>query len=98
MSFPAARQTDMTATSDVITGPSAPTVLTGGLPTAVMGDAVAGPVLTGAIAVNCSVTVLVAGRPAAHMMSVVSGVNNQSGAPVTSPITMPCCPTVLFGG
>jgi len=97
MPFPAARQTDMTATSDVITGPCAPTVLIGGLPTALMGDAVAGPVLTGAIAANCSVTVLIGGRPAAHMMSMVSGVNNQSGVPVTSPITMPCCPTVLIG-
>ncbi len=99
MSFPAARLTDMTPTADPITGPCVPTVLIGGLPAAVLGDLVVGPVVTGAITTATSMTVIVGGRPAARMTSMVSGANTVTGVPVSGiPIMVPCCPTVLIGG
>lgn len=94
---PAARLTDMTPTSDLIVAPGAPTVLIGGLPAACVGDAVAGPVCTGAITMG-SFTVLIGGRPAARMGSMVTGANTVTGVPLTSSILTPCCPTVDIGG
>ena len=87
----------MTATSDVITAPGAPTVLIGSLPAACLGDAVVGPVCAGAITMG-STTVLICGRPAARMTSQVTGAHPITGVPVTTAIMNPCCPTVLIGG
>lgn len=97
MGFPAARLTDMTATSDVITAPGVPNVLIGSLPASVMGDLVTGPVVVGAITANCSMTVLIGARPAAHLGSVVTGANPQTGVPVTTAVMQPLCMTVLLG-
>ncbi len=96
MSFPAARVTDMSATGDMITGPGVANVLIGGMPAAVVGDLVAGTVISGAITMG-SFTVLIGGRPAARSTSMVTGVNNQSGAPVSTTIVSGA-PNVLIGG
>lgn len=96
MSFPAARVADMSATGDAITGPGVPNVLIGGMPAAVVGDLVAGAAISGAITMG-SMTVMIGGRPAARSTSMVSGVNNQSGAPVSTTI-ISGAPTVLIGG
>lgn len=94
MSLPAARVTDATVTSDLITGPGVPTVLIGGMPAAIVGDLVSGPVCTGTITQGSS-TLLIGGRPAARVTSQVNGVNNQSGAPMTTVIATGC-PTVVI--
>lgn len=96
MSFPAARLGDLTATGDPITGPGVANVLIGGVPAAVMGDAVTGAVCTGAITLG-SATVLIGGRPAARVTSQVTGVNNQSGAPMTT-VVLKGALNVLIGG
>lgn len=93
--FPAARLSDMTPTADLILPPCTPQVLIGYLPAACVGDLVAGPVITGAITVG-SPTVMIGGRPAARMTSMVTGVNTITGVPLTSTIMMPCAPTVLI--
>ncbi len=95
MSFPAARLGDTTATSDIITGPCVQTVLIGGVPAAVVGDATSGPGCTGAIMMG-SGTVLIGGRPAARVGSQVSGVNS-AGAPSTT-VVAKGAPNVLIGG
>ncbi len=97
MGQPAARLTDMTATGDVITGPSVPTVLIENLPAAVLSDSVSGAACTGVI-VSASMTVLIGGRPAARLGDTVSGANMATGVPVTTAIATPCAPTVLIGG
>lgn len=94
--FPAARVGDITATGDAITGPGVPTVLIAGLPASVVGDLVAGTVFSGSITMG-SVTVLIGGRPAARVTSMATGVNNQSGVPMTTAVAMGA-PTVLIGG
>ncbi len=93
----AARLTDMTVTGDLITAPGAPTVMIGGMPAACVGDAVAGPVCTGAITLG-SMTVLIGGRPAARVGSMVTGVNTVTGVPLSTTVAPPCCPTVDIGG
>ena len=95
--FPAARLTDMTATADVITAPGTPMVLILGLPAANLGDSVVGTVCVGAITTG-AFTVIIGGRPAARMTSMVAGANPITGVPVTSTVMLPCAPTVLLGG
>ena len=97
MGQPAARMTDMTATADLIVGPSCPTVMVSFLPAAVVGDAVTGPVVAGAVTKG-SLTVYFQNRPVARMGDTVSGVNAVTGAPITSAIATPCVPTVFIGG
>lgn len=96
MSFPAARLGDMTASGDAIVGPGVSNVLIGGVPAAVVGDAVSGGAVVGAI-MQGSTTVLIGGRPAARITSTVTGSNPASGAPVTTTIGKGE-PTVLIGG
>ncbi len=95
--FPAARQGDMTATGDAITGPCVPTVLIEGQPASVVGDLVSGAACSGSI-VQGSKTVIIGGRPAARVTSQVAGANPSSGAPVSTVIAPPCAKTVLIGG
>jgi uncharacterized Zn-binding protein involved in type VI secretion len=95
--FPAARVGDMTATGDVITGPGVALVLIAGQPAAVVGDLIAGAVFSGAITMG-STTVLIGGRPAARVSSMATGVNNQTGVPLTTTIIPPGAPMVLIGG
>ncbi len=95
--FPAARISDLTVTGDIITGPGVPTVIIGYLPASVVGDFVSGAACTGTIVLG-SMSVLTGGRPAARLTSQVTGVNPASGAPVTTVVGPPCCPTVLIGG
>ena len=85
MAFAIARVGDMTATGDPIIGPGIPTVIIGGAPVAVLGDAVSGPNCIGTIVAG-SATVLIGGRPAAHVQSQVTGVNPATGAPVSTTI------------
>jgi len=94
--FPAARLTDITVTGDPITAIGVPNVLIGGLPAACVGDLVVGPVITGSITMG-STTVLIAGRPAARMTSMVSGANTITGIPLATTVAMGA-PTVLIGG
>jgi uncharacterized Zn-binding protein involved in type VI secretion len=95
--FPAARLGDLTATGDAITGPGVPMVLIANMPAAVVGDLVSGAACTGAITMG-SMTVLIGGRPAARVTSMVAGVNPASGVPVSTVIAPPGAPTVLIGG
>lgn len=98
MPAPAARVGDVTATGDAITGPGVANVLIAGMPAAVAGDTVSGTACTGAITpVNASPTVLIGGRPAARVGTQVTGANPASGAPVTTAVGPPGCPTVLIG-
>lgn len=94
--FPAARLGDMTATGDAITGPGAPTVLIENVPAACLGDMVSGAACVGSIAQG-SATVLIAGRPAARVTSVVSGVNPVSGVPVSTTIVKGAVKTMIGG-
>jgi len=94
--FPAARLGDVTATGDAITGPGVPMVLIANMPAAVVGDLVSGAACTGAITMG-SMTVLIGGRPAARVTSMVTGVNPATGVPVSTTIAMGA-PTVLIGG
>ncbi len=96
--LPAARLTDLTVTGDVIVGPGVPNVLVGGLPAAVVGDMVTGPVCVGTLLSGCSTTVLIGKRPAARMTAMASGANPVTGVPVTTAVGPPACPTVLIGG
>lgn len=95
--FPAARVTDLTITGDTIVGPGVSTVMIGYLPASVAGDVVSGAACSGAIVLG-STSVLAGGRPAARLTSQVTGMNPISGAPVTTAVGPPCCPTVLIGG
>lgn len=89
---PIATLVNTTATGDVVTGPGAPTNIVNGLPCACIGDAVAGPAVTGAITVSTAVTYIVKGRPVANLTSVVSGVNPITGIPMASALAV--CPSV----
>ncbi len=65
------------------------------MPASVMGDLVSGAVCVGAITMG-SPTVLIGYRPAARLTSQVTGVNAVTGAPLTTAVGPPCCPTVLI--
>ncbi|HUG91929.1 MAG TPA: PAAR domain-containing protein [Planctomycetaceae bacterium] len=95
--FPAARLTDLTLTGDVITAPGAPMVLIASMPAACVGDAVAGPVCTGAIAMG-SLTVLTMNRPAARTTSQVAGAITVTGVPMTTAVAPTPAANVLIGG
>ena len=97
MSFPAARQGDMTVTGDPITGPCVPTVLIEGKPAACIGDVVSGAACSGTIG-TASSTVLIGGRPAARVKDQVAGANPSTGAPVSTVIGPPGALTVRIGG
>lgn len=94
---PAARVGDMTATGDPILPPGCPTVLIGNLPAARLGDLVSGAACVGAITLG-STMVLIGGQPAARVGDQVTGTNPASGAPVTTAVGPPGCPTVIIGG
>lgn len=94
--FPAARIGDVTASGDAITGPGAPTVLIENLPAACMGDLVSGAACVGAITMGSS-TVLIAGRPAARVTSVVTGTNPASGVPVSTTVAKGAAKTMIGG-
>lgn len=94
--FPAARLGDMTATGDAITGPGAPTVLIENIPAACLGDLVSGSVCVGSITQG-SATVLIAGRPAARVTSMVTGVNPASGVPVSTTVAKGAVKTMIGG-
>lgn len=99
MAAPAARVGDITASGDAITGPGVATVLIGGQPASVAGDTVSGAACTGAITpANASATVLIGSRPAARVGTQVTGANPTTGAPVTTTVGPPGCPTVMIGG
>jgi uncharacterized Zn-binding protein involved in type VI secretion len=95
--FPAARLGDLTVSGDAIVGPGVPTVLVGGVPAAVVGDAVTGAACVGTIVAG-SPTILIGGRPAARVTSPVAGANPATGVPVTTAVAPPGAPTVLLGG
>ena len=95
MGRPTARQGDLTASGDAILGPCVANVQVAGAPVSVLGDAVVGPAIAGAVSV-ASRTVLVAGRPAAHVGSAVTGTNPSTGAPATSNVAVGA-PTVHVG-
>jgi uncharacterized Zn-binding protein involved in type VI secretion len=95
--FPAARVSDLTVTGDIITGPGVATVMIGYLPASIVGDMVSGAACNGAIVLGSS-NVVISWLPAARVTSQVAGVNPASGAPVTTKVAPPCCPTVLIGG
>ncbi len=90
MPTPKASLTNLTATGDLVTAPGNPTRLVNGLPTACMGDAVAGAVCTGVITATTAVTRLSMGRPVAVLGSVVTGVNPITGVPVATALAV--CP------
>ena len=92
--FPAARLGDMTATGDPITGPGVPNVLIENLPASVVGDMVSGAACQGSITQG-SPTVLIGGRPAARVTSVVAGVNPASGVPVSTTVAKGAVKTVI---
>jgi uncharacterized Zn-binding protein involved in type VI secretion len=94
MPFPAARVGDMTASGDAITGPGVPTVLIESLPASVMGDMVNGAACQGSITMG-SPTVLIGGRPAARVTSVVAGVNPVSGVPVSTTVAKGAVKTMI---
>jgi uncharacterized Zn-binding protein involved in type VI secretion len=94
MPFPAARLGDLTATGDAITGPGVPTVLIENVPASVVGDLVNGAACVGAI-VTGAFTVLIAGRPAAHVTSSVSGANPVTGVPVSTTIIKGAVKTMI---
>ncbi|MBQ9273616.1 MAG: PAAR domain-containing protein [Succinivibrio sp.] len=85
---PGATLVNATATGDVVTGPGAPTNLINGIPTACMGDLVAGAMCTGAISVTTAVNFLVKGRPAANLGSLVNGVNPITGIPMATALAV----------
>ncbi len=101
MSFPAARFSDLTVTGDAIIPPCVPNVLIGGLPAACVGDMVYGPVINYApgIITTGGFTVLIAGRPAARVTSVVKGLTiGPLGVPVPVGTTIiKGQPNVLIG-
>lgn len=89
--LPAARLGDKTATDTFISGPGVPTVLVGGMPAAVEGDAVPG----NGVILECSLTVLIGGRRAARVTSTVGDPGSRIPTTVIVP---PGDPTVLIGG
>jgi uncharacterized Zn-binding protein involved in type VI secretion len=94
--FPAARLGDLTATGDAITGPGAPTVLIENLPASVVGDMVSGAACVGSITMG-SMTVLICGRPAARVTSVVAGNNPITGVPVSTTVMKGAIKTLIGG-
>jgi len=95
MPFPISRiLEDMTATEDVIMGPGIPTVIAEGAPVSVLGDLVAGEVCVGMVVVG-SPTVLVMNRPVTRTTSGVTGVNPESGVPLSTVIDGPGAETIL---
>jgi uncharacterized Zn-binding protein involved in type VI secretion len=96
MSFPAARLGDLTATGDAITGPGVPTVLIENLPASVIGDMVSGAACVGSITMG-SMTVLIGGRPAARVTSVVTGANPVTGVPVSTTVMKGAIKTLIGG-
>ncbi len=94
--FPAARVGDMTATGDTIVGPGVPTVMIENMPASVAGDQVAGAACVGAISMG-SMTVLIGGRPAARVTSLVAGTNPATGVPVSTTV-MKGAMKVMIGG
>ncbi len=92
--FPAARLGDMTATGDPITGPGVPNVLIENMPASVVGDMVSGAACQGSITQG-SPTVLIGGRPAARVTSVVAGVNPASGVPVSTTVAKGAVKTLI---
>lgn len=94
MPFPAARLGDMTASGDAITGPGVPTVLIESIPASVMGDMVSGAACQGSITQG-SPTVLIGGRPAARVTSVVAGVNPITGVPVSTTVMKGAIKTLI---
>ena len=94
MPFPAARLGDLTATGDAITGPGVPNVLIENIPASVMGDLVSGAACVGSITQG-SPTVLIGGRPAARVTSVVTGANPATGVPVSTTILKGAIKTMI---
>jgi len=94
MPFPAARIGDMTATGDVVTGPGVPNVLIENMPASVMGDMVSGAACVGSITQG-SPTVLIGGRPAARVTSMVAGSNPATGVPVSTTIAKGAVKTLI---
>jgi len=94
MPFPAARLGDLTATGDAITGPGVPNVLIENIPASVMGDLVSGAACVGSITQG-SPTVLIGGRPAARVTSVVAGSNPATGVPVSTTIIKGAIKTLI---
>jgi uncharacterized Zn-binding protein involved in type VI secretion len=94
MPFPAARLGDLTATGDAITGPGVPNVLIENMPASVMGDMVSGAACVGSITMG-SVTVLIGGRPAARVTSIVVGNNPITGVPVSTTIVKGAIKTLI---
>jgi uncharacterized Zn-binding protein involved in type VI secretion len=94
MPFPAARLGDLTATGDAITSPGVPNVLIENLPASVVGDLVNGPACVGSITQG-SPTVLIGGRPAARVTSMVSGANPATGVPVSTTIVKGAMRTLI---
>ncbi len=101
MSFPAARVGDLTATEDAVLPPGVPNVLIGGLPAACVGDTVYRPVINYApgIITTGGFTVLIGGRPAARVTSMVNGLSiGPLGVPVPVATTIvKGQPNVLIG-
>jgi hypothetical protein len=86
MALPIASIVNLTATGDVIIGPGGFTHLQLGLPSACMGDAVAGPVVvSGVITMATPIHELLLGRPSANVTAVVSGIS-LLGVPVVTPV------------
>lgn len=85
----AVRIGDPTLDGGVVVGPGVPTVLIGGIPAAVMGDAHASPIPAPVHAfVTGSTTVLIGGKPALRITDVCGC----GAAPVVG------CSTVIIGG
>jgi uncharacterized Zn-binding protein involved in type VI secretion len=64
------------------------------MPASVMGDLVSGAACQGSITQG-SPTVLIGGRPAARVTSVVAGVNPASGVPVSTTIAKGAIKTLI---
>jgi uncharacterized Zn-binding protein involved in type VI secretion len=92
--FPAARLGDLTATGDAITGPGMPNVLIEGLPASCMGDLVNGAACVGSITQG-SPTVMIGGRPAVRVTSVVAGANPITGVPVSTTVAKGALRTLI---
>jgi uncharacterized Zn-binding protein involved in type VI secretion len=71
-----------------------PTFLIENVPAAVMGDMVSGAACVGAITMG-SPTVLISGRPAARVTSMVTGVNPATGVPVSTTIIKGATKTMI---
>ena len=95
MPFPAARVGDLTVTGDAITGPGVATMLIYNIPTAVIDDLISETTVINAITMD-SPTMLIGGRPAARLTSLVSGAHAITGIPLTTTVGPPGAPTVLI--